>query len=873
MNIQRATPINEFLAKVVFLLLPAAVVSYYLLLQINIRYSILQNQAAFQSLFFAAGMGMSALLYSFRVRFWPTFAALIFLFFSLYKGIENYTTGEMDVFFLTVRFLVFSMLFGAGWFVGWGFIRLRYFALVLSLLLLTGCIALIASSKPESAELLIANFAPAILYVIYNIFTAEQIYNYKDKSKVFWWYLVRRLLLFVLLCGVILGAVIALLFTDIKETVANYGGGKSGNQNSMLKKNEDGTFDINQYSRLRSHLDRDKQLLFCAHINNFFEGTDIPNPLYLTAFYFTKFDTATETFEREENLPYNDLFKPDPSKVPLFSTRIDSNVIKNSLGDIGRKVIDVEIYNCILSSSTYLAPNVGFFVQPITVEKDFRDKFTSAYRVKSYISELNSAYFVYNVDTPQIRKFQEMRFKELRTVTNYKGVDSTFMAYYTRMPAGKKFSVISEMAHQIMDTAKLPVDKVLAIRNYFLSKNESEEPLYKYTDNPGEPDIPSASRLIDFLTVKHKGYCAYYAGATLFMLRAAGIPSRIVVGFLTQDRSDKNAGWYYYYANQAHAWVQVYFPGYGWLDFDFTVGNSDENRPTPQPDGTPPMQPPKAWLALEGTVESTDTTQKLMKLKVKNYVFHDVQYTLEKPVVLSVDMKAAEIHKDSLLLKLAQVAVGEQGTLVSYAEVFKNMQVARTEQPIVITNKWPVPLPADELYLKVKPKDKKEEKPKPNTTAKVDDPLRPFWIAGGLLLFSLLLLLLLPQLLLQYYLLRYRNAKNDAGKAYWGYRATMYYLHMVGMPRGTKTPMQYALQTVDGVLGMRYSSFMSVYLKQKYGSGSLNSSEQTTVRQVVVVFLQTARKKFSFGERVSGFLNPVRMAAFFTMPEDDEKEM
>ncbi|MBC7676189.1 MAG: hypothetical protein H7173_09105, partial [Rhodoferax sp.] len=62
------------------------------------------------------------------------------------------------------------------------------------------------------------------------------------------------------------------------------------------------------------------------------------------------------------------------------------------------------------------------------------------------------------------------------------------------------FRVIANLAHQVTDSAHTPVDKVIAIRNYFLSKNENGEHLYKYTDNPGEPDIPNASKLMYFLT-------------------------------------------------------------------------------------------------------------------------------------------------------------------------------------------------------------------------------------------------------------------------------------------------------------------------------------------------------------------------------------
>src|SRR5690606_2611707 len=152
-----------------------------------------------------------------------------------------------------------------------------------------------------------------------------------------------------------------------------------------------------------------------------------------------------------------------------------------------------------------------------------------------------------------------------------------------------------------------------------------------------------------FLFENKKGYCAYYAGATLFMLRALGIPSRITVGFMTVDRSNKNKGWYWYYADQAHAWVQVYFPGFGWLDFDTTVGN-DDARESPAPDGTPPMQPPKAWLAADGLITLVDTLKKIVGLNAQRLVYHDVEYQLEKDIALQLDVHIASILKDSVAI-------------------------------------------------------------------------------------------------------------------------------------------------------------------------------------------------------------------------------
>ena len=77
-------------------------------------------------------------------------------------------------------------------------------------------------------------------------------------------------------------------------------------------------------------------------------------------------------------------------------------------------------------------------------------------------------------------------------------MDRKFMSYYTYMPSDAKFKNIGELAHKVTDSAHTTVDKVIAIRNYFLSKDENGDPLYKYTDNPGVPDIPNASKLIVF---------------------------------------------------------------------------------------------------------------------------------------------------------------------------------------------------------------------------------------------------------------------------------------------------------------------------------------------------------------------------------------
>ena len=441
------------------------------------------------------------------------------------------------------------------------------------------------------------------------------------------------------------------------------------------------------------------------------------------------------------------------------------------------------------------------------------------------------------------------------------------------MPSDEKFKTISDLAHKITDTAHTPVDKVLAIRNYFLSKDEHGDRLYKYTDNPGIPDLPNASKLMYFLNENHKGYCAYYAGATLFMLRSLGIPSRIAVGFLTEDRSDKNKGWYWYYANQAHAWVQVYFPGYGWLDFDTTVGNDNESRPTPQPDGTPPMQPPKAWLAADGVVENVDTLKKTMQMSVKQIVFHDKDYKLSLPISINMDMKVALVYRDSIAIPMSTIQKGDEGTAVSYAEALKKIEPTPSDNGTTIIKKFPNLTPIDEVYLKrkdvVPPKEKQQvaAKPKPVSVKYM------LWVAISIIGALILLLLLMPWTILRYFIARYKRAKPDGDKPYWAYRAATYYLHMSGIFRGNRTPMQYARETIDPQLGTSFAGFMNVYLKKKYAKQALNISEQQYVAGFLKPFLQAAHKKIKFSRRFFGFLNPLRSIGFFMMPEEDEKEM
>jgi hypothetical protein len=119
---------------------------------------------------------------------------------------------------------------------------------------------------------------------------------------------------------------------------------------------------------------------------------------------------------------------------------------------------------------------------------------------------------------------------------------------------------IPALAREITAHAQTPIDKTIAVEGYLRSR-------YTYTLNlSGKPgDDP----LAHFLFETRAGHCEYFASAMAILLRTLGIPTREVNGFLPGEYNDLG-GDYIVRASDAHSWVEVYFPGSGWMTFDPT---------------------------------------------------------------------------------------------------------------------------------------------------------------------------------------------------------------------------------------------------------------------------------------------------------------
>ena len=148
------------------------------------------------------------------------------------------------------------------------------------------------------------------------------------------------------------------------------------------------------------------------------------------------------------------------------------------------------------------------------------------------------------------------------------------------------------------DKAKTPFGAAFLLEHYLRSAPFS----YDLTPKQKKGVPP----LVDFLDRSHKGYCQMYSGAMALILRLHGIPARIAVGFTTGRAPKKSGDPYIVMDRNAHSWVEVFFPGYGWMPFE----------PTPTrtiTEGYSSSSPTFRNIATGGGVKTLDSvTQKLL---------------------------------------------------------------------------------------------------------------------------------------------------------------------------------------------------------------------------------------------------------------------
>jgi transglutaminase-like putative cysteine protease len=152
---------------------------------------------------------------------------------------------------------------------------------------------------------------------------------------------------------------------------------------------------------------------------------------------------------------------------------------------------------------------------------------------------------------------------------------------FTAVP-GDVSPEVARLAEQWTANASTPYRQVMALQQHFTNGS------FQYSLDV-EPTA-DADELLRFLTQTRKGFCQQFATAMAIMVRELGLPSRVVVGF---RQGTPNGTTYTVDSHDAHSWVEVLFPGYGWLPFE------------PTPRITNPIAQPGTYLNPAAPVDSS----------------------------------------------------------------------------------------------------------------------------------------------------------------------------------------------------------------------------------------------------------------------------
>lgn len=147
--------------------------------------------------------------------------------------------------------------------------------------------------------------------------------------------------------------------------------------------------------------------------------------------------------------------------------------------------------------------------------------------------------------------------------------DEAFRAHYLALP-----EALREGLRPLLDVALVavgdpdPVVRAHAIRQHLLAA-------FVYEEAPPGAGAAGDDALVRFASQKRRGNCTYFAATYAALLRLAGVPSRVVGGY-AGGRWDELGQVAILTGSHAHAWVEWYAPGVGWVRDDATPGRTPE---------------------------------------------------------------------------------------------------------------------------------------------------------------------------------------------------------------------------------------------------------------------------------------------------------
>ncbi len=149
--------------------------------------------------------------------------------------------------------------------------------------------------------------------------------------------------------------------------------------------------------------------------------------------------------------------------------------------------------------------------------------------------------------------------------------DQSVVDTYTQLPSGLDPRILAK-AKDITAKNRTMYDKVVALEQFFRSN-------YTYST---DIQLPAGKEGVSWFLFDsdHKGFCNYFSTSMTVMARELGIPARVVNGY-TNGQYDEKTHQLVIRGTDAHSWTQVYFAGYGWINFEPSANFTSFTRPLP----------------------------------------------------------------------------------------------------------------------------------------------------------------------------------------------------------------------------------------------------------------------------------------------------
>jgi transglutaminase-like putative cysteine protease len=280
-------------------------------------------------------------------------------------------------------------------------------------------------------------------------------------------------------------------------------------------------------------------------VMDIFVPRELPYVYWQAKVYHTYEDGGWQSVE----LPFTELF-PDDGIIDLPLS-------------VDREMITQTVVTYLPNSSfIYGAPDIVSVDRPINVYAD-RDG-----QGKQLVSEVRSKYVLQLGD-----EYVVTSRLSLADANSLRAASTEYPDWVTETYLQVPDSVTPEtlaLAEELAAPFNNPFDKAISVRDY-LREN------IVYNDQ-----IQATPQGIDpvhyTLFVSQEAYCNYYASAMALMLRSQGVPTRVVSGY-AQGSFDEETSSYRVQASNAHTWVEVYFPDYGWIQFEPTASIPAWDRP------------------------------------------------------------------------------------------------------------------------------------------------------------------------------------------------------------------------------------------------------------------------------------------------------